>query len=163
MQTLAELRSNHAQSGRLEWIGVRLERKGRVDSLEEAELAEGRGLLKDRRANKTGGKRQVTLLQFEHLTVIASVIGVNEVDPKAVRRNLVVSGISLLALKDKHFSIGEVQFRGTGLCHPCSRMEEALGLGGYNAMRGHGGINAEVLSSGNISLGDEVCYLDAEI
>lgn len=163
MQTLAELRSNHAQSGRLEWIGVRLERKGRVQSLQEAELVEGRGLLKDRRANKVGGKRQVTLLQFEHLAVIAGLIGVNQVEPEALRRNLVVSGISLLALKDKCFSIGGLEFRATGLCQPCSRMEEALGVGGYNAMRGHGGINAEVLNSGHIRLGDEVSYLEKDI
>jgi MOSC domain-containing protein YiiM len=67
-----------------------------------------------------------------------------------------VRGINLLALKNKTFSIGDAMFEMTGLCHPCSRMEEALGAGGYNAMRGHGGITARVLQEGLIRVGDAV-------
>jgi MOSC domain-containing protein YiiM len=66
------------------------------------------------------------------------------------------SGINLLALKDQQFQIGEVLFQGTGICAPCSRMEETLGNGGYNAVRGHGGITAKVLKVGTISIGDSV-------
>jgi MOSC domain-containing protein YiiM len=79
------------------------------------------------------------------------------VSPDLVRRNLVVSGISVLALKDQRFSIGDVVLEGTGLCEPCSRMEANLGSGGYNAMRGHGGITARILAGGVLWLGDAVC------
>jgi MOSC domain-containing protein YiiM len=86
-------------------------------------------------------------------------VGAGQVDPSLLRRNLVVSGINLQALKGWRFSVGGVLLEGTGLCHPCSRMDEALGTGGLNAMRGHGGLNARVLESGSIRLGDAVIAL----
>ncbi|MGD8559526.1 MAG: MOSC domain-containing protein [Gammaproteobacteria bacterium] len=101
-------------------------------------------------------KRQVTLIQFEHLAVIAKLLHKDSIDPSLLRRNIVVAGVNLLALKDKVFAIGDVQLRMTGLCHPCSRMEKALGPGGYNAVRGHGGITATVIKAGKISIGDSV-------
>ena len=61
-----------------------------------------------------------------------------------------------MALKGRRFRIGEALFEGTQPCDPCSRMEEALGPGGYNAMRGHGGLCARVLRDGVISVGDEL-------
>ena len=80
--------------------------------------------------------------------------------PATLRRNLVVSGLPLVALKGRRFRIGEAVFEGTGDCDPCSRMEAALGPGGYNAMRGHGGLCARVLQGGRISLGDDVLPLE---
>ncbi|MFB9991708.1 MOSC domain-containing protein [Deinococcus oregonensis] len=109
------------------------------------------------------GKRQVTLIQAEHLPVIAALAGVEAVTPEEMRRNIVVSGLPLLALKDVRFQIGEVILEGTGECHPCSRMEEAFGPGGYNAVRGHGGITARVVRGGVIRLGDALTVLPAPL
>jgi MOSC domain-containing protein YiiM len=72
---------------------------------------------------------------------------------------LVVAGINLLALKDRRFRIGEAVLETTGLAHPCSRMEAALGDGGYNAMRGHGGITAAIVVSGRLAVGDPLVPL----
>ncbi len=88
--------------------------------------------------------------------MIASICGRASVLPEELRRNLVVSGINLLALKDRQFWIGNVLLEGTGICAPCSRMEATLGSGGYNAMRGHGGITARIIRTGTIALGDQM-------
>ena len=100
--------------------------------------------------------RQVTLIDGSHLRAIASYLGRESVDPAALRRNIVIEGLNLLALKDRSFLVGEATLKFRGLCHPCTRMEEAFGPGGYNAVRGHGGICAEVTLSGQIALGDTV-------
>ncbi|MEO0620340.1 MAG: MOSC domain-containing protein, partial [Pseudomonadota bacterium] len=106
------------------------------------------------------GKRAVTLIQHEHLAVIASLLGVEAVSPSQLRRNIVVSGINLLGLRNRTFRVGEVVLKGSGLCAPCSRMERALGYGGYAAVRGHGGICAEVVGVGRIAIGDAVTPCD---
>ena len=84
------------------------------------------------------------------------MIGQTEIDPLLLRRNIVVEGLNLQSLKGKQFKIGDAILEYTGECHPCSRMEENLGTGGYNAMRGHGGITAKILTSGHISIGEKL-------
>jgi len=126
--------------------------------LEEVRVDLASGLEGDRFQGRAGSTRQVTLLQQEHLSVIASCLQRESVTPDLLRRNIVVSGLNLLALKDKTFYLGEVILEYSGLCHPCSKMERQLGPGGYNAMRGHGGITARVCKAGLICLGDPVFY-----
>jgi MOSC domain-containing protein YiiM len=63
------------------------------------------GLEGDRFRGRVVSKRQVTLIQKEHLSVIASCLQRESVDPALLRRNIVVSGINLLALKDKTFLV----------------------------------------------------------
>ncbi|MBO0930421.1 MOSC domain-containing protein [Fibrella aquatilis] len=142
--------------GKLEYISIRPARNEPVTSLTEVVVLENGGLAGDHYSGKNG-KRDVTLLQAEHLPVIASFMGLPTLDPALTRRNLVVSGLNLLAFKGHTFQIGdEVQLEYTGECYPCSKMETALGDGGYNALRGHGGITARVVRGGVIRVGDEV-------
>jgi MOSC domain-containing protein YiiM len=150
--TLARLLATFPRAGRVEWIGVRPARHVPVEQVAEVLAIDG-GLLGD---HYGGGMREVTLIQAEHLAAVASLVGVPRVNPALVRRNIVVAGINLVALKDRRFRIGEALLAYSGPCHPCSRMEEALGAGGYSAMRGHGGITARVLERGTLRVGDAV-------
>jgi MOSC domain-containing protein YiiM len=127
-----------------------------VASVTRVEAVAGYGLAGDHHASKSNGKRQVTLIQAEHLEVVAKILGQSEVRAEDVRRNLLVSAINLYALRDRKFRIGAILLEGSGPCEPCTRMEEILGPGGYNAMRGHGGITARILEGGLLSVGDSV-------
>ena len=88
--------------------------------------------------------------------VIAALAGLDVVDPAVLRRNIVVSGLNIAAFRGRRLCLGAVEIALTVPCHPCSRMEEALGQGGYTAMRGHGGMCAEVVTPGEIVVGDTV-------
>lgn len=155
VKTLDELINTLPQTGQVDWIGVRPARRADVDVLSMVTAVAGHGLDGDHYA-KQGGNRQVTLIQSEHVDAVASMLGIDRIDPALLRRNIVISGVNLLALKGKTFRVGEATLRYTGLCHPCSLMESTLGPGGYNALRGHGGITASVVDGGRISLGDRL-------
>ena len=161
-RTLRERLADVPQIGRIEWIGVRPGHAAAIRVLDRAVVLADRGLEGDRvSANlRGGGKRQITLVQAEHLDVIARLLGRDArqpIDPALLRRNLVVAGINLQSLARMRFAIGEgVVLEGTGPCEPCAKMDAALGEGAFHAMRGHGGITARVISGGTIALGDAV-------
>ena len=155
-QPIKQLINSLPQIGKLHWIGIRKQKKELPAVVKEVHVSVEMGLEGDHFSSKSSKKRQVTLIQSEHIGLVAKVMGKEKVDPGELRRNIVVSGINLLAFSERQFRIGEVVLQMTGKCHPCSRMEENLGAGGYNAMRGHGGITTRVIKGGKISQGDEV-------
>ena len=156
--TIARLLGTLPQTGRLEWIGQRPVRREPLVTVQEAALKTDSHMLGDHARPKPGGKRQITLIQHESLTSVASFLGLDApIEPGRLRRNLAIAGLNLLALKNRRIQIGEeVILDITGECHPCSRMEEVLGPGGYNAMRGHGGLTAHIAQGGIIRVGDVV-------
>jgi MOSC domain-containing protein YiiM len=158
MKPLRERLADVPQVGKVTWIGVRPAPGEPMTELAEVEALEEHGLRGDRAARgNRGGRRQITLVQAEHLPVLAALLQASAVSPHQLRRNLVVSGINLVSLIKLRFRIGDqVVLLGTGPCEPCSKMDELLGPGGFHALRGHGGITAQVASGGTIRLGDVV-------
>lgn len=156
MAQMKELFSRFSGRGKLELILLRPARRQLTIQVQEVEAVSGRGLAGDHYAGGSGS-RQVTLIQREHLSAVGSYMGLGgPVGADLTRRNLITSGINLLALKGRQFKIGDVLLEFSGECHPCSRMEENLGTGGYNAMRGHGGITARIIQGGIIRVGDPI-------
>jgi MOSC domain-containing protein YiiM len=154
------LMGHFKKPGQIVWMGVRPGTRKEVEPVEKTIARVGMGLDGDRFKGTPDSKRQVTFIQGEHLDAVASFLGLVQIDPALVRRNIVVRGINLSALKGKKFKVGDAVFEMSGFCYPCSRMEEVLGEGGYNAMRGHGGILAKVLQEGSIQIGDQVMVLE---
>jgi MOSC domain-containing protein YiiM len=113
--------------GRLEWIGVRPARRISAEPRASANLTAGHGVDGDRYNTNRDGPRQVTLIAAEDTAAIAAFLGLPEVAPELLRRNLVTRGINLLALKDRRFRVGAALLEGSGECAPCSRMEETFG------------------------------------
>ncbi|MEO9898052.1 MAG: MOSC domain-containing protein [Paracoccaceae bacterium] len=157
MLTLAELTKRWSRAGRVEWIGTRAVRRAPMQALPEVAITVD-GLDLD---HSKAGKRAVTLIQAEHLVAIGAFLGrTDPVTAADLRRNLVVAGLNLSALKGRHVTVGAVILRISGICAPCSRMEETFGHGGYSAVRGHGGWCAEVIEPGRVCLGDEITPID---
>lgn len=153
---LASLFAAPVQPGSVVWLGVRPKREAPIITHTSIQAEAGKGLAGDRYKTKTNGARQVTLIDAAALETIAGYLRRDRIDAALLRRNIVVQGINLLALKNKRFKVGEAILEYSGECHPCSKMENTLGTGGYNAVRGQGGITARIIQSGTIAVGDEV-------
>jgi MOSC domain-containing protein YiiM len=169
MNELNGLLGRFAREGRVQALLLRPARDMPVRSVDRALLVAGAGIEGDRAAARAsarpgGHKRQLTLIQHEHVPLIAAWCGLPALNAADLRRNVVVSGLNLLAARSPLTALRlELQLGSdgaavelTGPCDPCSKMERVLGPGGLNAMRGHGGVTARVLRGGRVVVGDAV-------
>ena len=104
------------QQGKVEWIGILPKRLLVVHSVNEVTANPDTGPEGDQTRKSSTGKRQVTLLQQEHLDVVARILGKSKIQPELLRRNIVFSGINLLALEHQLFEVGEILLDHRNLC-----------------------------------------------
>ena len=160
MSPLQELLAAVPQQGRVRWIGVRPAARAEMLELQAVEARREAGLTGDHSRPGLHNARQVTLIQWEHLAVIGALLErppEQPITPQELRRNIAISGINLFSLKGRRFRLGQAILQTTGWCQPCARLEERLGNGTFQAVRGHGGITARVLQGGIIRLNDLLC------
>ncbi|WP_339487088.1 MOSC domain-containing protein [Pseudomonas sp. EL_65y_Pfl2_R95] len=159
MSPLKALLAAVPQQGQVRWIGVRPASRAPMIELDAVEARRDEGLTGDHSRPGPRNARQVTFIQWEHLAVVSALLSreaEQPIRPEELRRNIAISGINLFSLKGRRFRIGQALFETTGWCQPCARLEERLGEGTFQAMRGHGGITARVLQSGIIRCNDRV-------
>jgi MOSC domain-containing protein YiiM len=135
-------------------IWIKRMKRGPMDPALIARFVAGRGIVGN--ANQ-GGRRQVTLLAREHWHDLTRHLPSH--DPIVRRANILLAGIDLRASRGKTLRIGSVRLRILGETRPCERMDDAcLGLRQALSVPWGGGAFGEVLTNGDVSVGDPATW-----
>jgi MOSC domain-containing protein YiiM len=144
--------------GRVEAIFVTLEHGELPAPVESVRAYAGRGLEGNRYfwdAGDAPSGRAVTLIAAEAVEAVAHE-GDISIEPAATRRNVLTRGIDVNELVGKRFRIGDVECVGVELCEPCQHLESMTQPGLVKALVHRCGLNADILSDGEINIGDAV-------
>lgn len=122
--------------------------------VESVECVAGHGLRGDRFFGfKEDYQGQVTFFSEEVYDRLCEQFQTTHRDPSVFRRNIIVRGVDLNALIGKEFEVQGIRFRGTQECSPCSWMNQAFAEGAEQALKGHGGLRARILTDGVLKRG----------
>jgi len=147
--------------GTVEAIAIAEEAEGPMRSVPSAEALAGRGLRGDRYARGAGTFSDARERGYDLTLVEAGALeelraGGVELAPAEARRNVVVRGIKLDALIGKRFRVGEVECFGQRRCEPCAHLEKLTRPGVLRGLVHRGGLRADVLSGGEVRVGDPI-------
>jgi MOSC domain-containing protein YiiM len=135
----------------VEAIHLGTEKSGELRRVDSVSAFAGKGLDGDRHFRPRGAKpgQALTLVEAENVESVG-------LPPGATRRQVTTRGVDLNALVGKRFRVGEVECYGVELCEPCAHLESMTRPGIIKELVHRAGINADVLTDGTISVGDEV-------
>lgn len=131
---------------------------GEAPTLEvaELELVAGQGVVGDRFFGyKERYKGQITFFDVAVFERLCAEFGVSGKSPGVLRRNVLTTGVDLNELIGREFELQGVLFRGREECRPCYWMDTAFAPGAEQAMRGFGGLRAEILTDGMLRVGEQ--------
>jgi MOSC domain-containing protein YiiM len=111
---------------------------------------------------RPGYKGQVTFFAWETYEAAKREFRVPALLPEVFRRNVVVEGIDLNALIGRRFSLGGIEFEGTGEARPCHWMNSVVAPGAEDWLMGRGGLRTKVVTDGVLSAGPVELWLAAE-
>jgi MOSC domain-containing protein YiiM len=148
-------------AGRVEGIFITDTKRVLPEPVERVEAVAGAGLRGNRYFYADGRAPRgvaVTLIAAEALEAFESETGI-PLSAAESRRNVLVRGIDVNGLVGKRFRIGEVECEGFQLCEPCTTLQSLTRPGVLNGMVHRAGLNADLLTSGEIAVGDAVTEL----
>ena len=125
-----------------------------MTSHDEIEAVAGKGLVGDRHFDKYS-KGQITVVSTDELAVAEADLGY-AIAPGATRRNITVSGLELPRTPGARLRLGEVVVEVYRDASPCTVMEESVGPGSQEALRGRSGIRGLIVEGGTLRVGDTV-------
>ena len=144
--------TQRAGPGTVEAIHVTAEKEGRPQPRERVSVVAGRGIEGDR---KFDSNHDLTLIEAEAIEGLAEDTGI-ELEPGQSRRQVTTRGVSLNDLVGKRFKVGELECVGEELCEPCNHLQSLTQPGVLRGLVHRGGLCAEVVSGGEIAVGDSV-------
>jgi MOSC domain-containing protein YiiM len=117
----------------------------------DVECVAGRGVCGDRFFDyRPGYEGQITFFSAEVFEELCRELNLSDKSPQATRRNVITRGTDLNALIGKEFEVQGVAFIGISECRPCYWMDQALAPGAEAALRGRGGLRAQILTTGRL-------------
>tara|TARA_B100001123_G_C15318950_1_gene1027231 strand:+ start:65 stop:514 length:450 start_codon:yes stop_codon:yes gene_type:complete len=142
-------------------IGITKKSGDKILSLNSAEAIQGKGILNDRKfSEKNSKERQITLIEIENINFYNNLIKSN-ISPLDFRRNIITENIKLNSLIGKEFFVGKVKLKAHDLCRPCKYLQEKLNQNNLVKEFLHkGGLRCEILTSGEIVVGDIIRKAD---
>jgi MOSC domain-containing protein YiiM len=152
-------------AGTVEAIAIRMAPGAPPQDLRDAAVEAGRGIVGDRYHAGTGTfsglpgtGRALTLIEAESIAALVDEAGI-ALDFASSRRNVLTRGVALNDLVGRRFRIGSVECIGTRLCEPCDHLARLTDPGVLRALVHRGGLRADVLKGGEISVGDPILGL----
>jgi MOSC domain-containing protein YiiM len=144
-------------TGRVEGIYLSPKKGVLPEPVESVRAVAGRGLEGNRYffdADAPAGQA-LTLIAAEAVEAMDREHGIS-LEPRETRRNVVTRGIDVNELVGKRFRVGDVECLGVELCEPCTTLQAMTKPGVIKGLTHRGGLNADILSDGEISVGDAV-------
>ena len=108
-------------------------------------------------------KGQITFFSESTVEAVKNDLGHSEATALLFRRNVVLSGVDAEDLIGKRFRIGELEFTGSCEAAPCFWMDEAVGDGTHEFLKGRGGLRARIIKGGSLALGKHTLDIIGEV
>ena len=141
-------------------IGIAETNNKKINEVKKIEVFANKGIMGDRHFRDFNDPYcQLSLIESENIDYYNIKYGLN-IPYVDFRRNIVTKDIQLNELIGKKLLIGKVQVEVLDLCRPCKHLTEILHQ--KNILKEflrRGGLRCQILSSSNISIGDQIKVL----